>query len=135
MKIDHIGIATKDLANSIKEYENLGFSKDSDLIFDEYRNINIQFMKNESYRIELIEVAEKDVKSPIDNIMAKTEHSLMYHICYIVDNLLNKIEILKKKKYVLLTKEHDAIAFENRKVCFLYNKNIGIIELVEEKNN
>ena len=39
---------------------------------------------------------------------------------------------LKKKRFILLGKPVEACAINNKKVCFMYNREVGLIELVEE---
>ena len=55
-----------------------------------------------------------------------------YHICYEVENLENAISELQQNKFVLAKKEQPAIAFNNRKVVFLFHKEVGLIELLEK---
>ncbi|MCL1947573.1 MAG: lactoylglutathione lyase, partial [Chitinivibrionia bacterium] len=54
-----------------------------------------------------------------------------YHICYETENIENAINELKKKKYLLLARPVNAVALNDRKICFLYNKEVGLIELTE----
>lgn len=54
-----------------------------------------------------------------------------YHICYLVDNIDSTVNELRKKKYILVSNPEKAIAIQNSRVCFLFNKNVGLIELVE----
>jgi hypothetical protein len=37
---------------------------------------------------------------------------------------------LKKQKYILLAPPVSAVALAKRSICFLYNKDVGLIELV-----
>lgn len=55
-----------------------------------------------------------------------------YHICYEVENIEEAILELKKQKFILVQKPQVAVAMNNKKVCFLFNKNTGLIELVEK---
>ena len=55
-----------------------------------------------------------------------------YHTCYEVVDIEVEIKKLKKNGYIQVSKTVPAIAFENRLVCFLYNKNIGLIELLNK---
>jgi methylmalonyl-CoA/ethylmalonyl-CoA epimerase len=56
-----------------------------------------------------------------------------YHICYLVSNLEESIKELRQQKFVLLFNPVHAIAFSNRKICYLYNQDIGLIELLENE--
>ncbi len=69
--------------------------------------------------------------SPVYNILKKVGVSA-YHFCYEVDNLQNSIEELEAKDFRLLVEPVGAIAFDNRKICFLYHLDAGLIELLEQ---
>ncbi|SHJ67063.1 VOC family protein [Paramaledivibacter caminithermalis] len=128
MKIHHIGYAVKDIDFSINQFKKIGYKMHKDKVIDDNRKVIIQFMKNNSYMIELISPLDKD--SPINNIIKKVG-SGPYHICYETNDIEKEIDILLKDKYILIEKPSKAIAIENRIVAFLFNKDIGIIELVE----
>lgn len=80
-------------------------------------------------RIELIEPV--DEKSPVYKILQKSGVT-PYHICYEVENIQREIDRLKKEKFLPISKPVRAIAMNNKLICFLFNKNIGLIELVEK---
>lgn len=129
MKINHIGYLVNDIDISLKAFLLLGFktiSKYQDLI----RNIEIAFISNESYMLELIQPRDKE--SIVYKLLMKNGPS-PYHICYEVNDIDTQINLLKNQGYILVLKKEKAIAFENRNVVFMYNKNVGLIELLEEK--
>jgi methylmalonyl-CoA/ethylmalonyl-CoA epimerase len=133
MKIDHVGIAVKDIHKATNEYEITGFKKCGSIIKDTDRNVLIQFMKNQETKIELIARDDVSSPSPVDNLL-KGEESAMYHFCYKVDNIQNEIGKLRRLgRYLILIPPKPAIAFGNRKVAFLFCKYAGIIELVEKR--
>lgn len=130
MKIHHIGYAVKDIESAIDEFAKIGYEKCGSTVIDEERNILIQFMRLGNYCVEL--VAPKDESSSINNIIKKNGSS-PYHICYSVENLSLAIEDFSKNGYVLMGEPKAAVAIDCKKVVFLYNKHLGIIELVEGK--
>ncbi len=79
--------------------------------------------------LELVEPVSE--KSPVRNILNKAGVSA-YHFCYEVENLNDSIAELRKKKFMLLVKPVEAVAFDGRKICFLYHKDAGLIELLEK---
>ena len=97
--------------------------------FDDKRNVKILFIHNREYRIELIESLGEN--SPIRNILKKSG-STPYHLCYESENILEDIELLKNNNFILISELSESRAINDKKVCFLYNKQIGIIELVEK---
>jgi methylmalonyl-CoA/ethylmalonyl-CoA epimerase len=129
MKFHHIGIAVNCIEITKKYYEDIGYHSSS-IIFDNKQHVNLCFLnKKDSPTIEL--VAPVDEKSPVVNILKKNGVT-PYHTCYEVDNIELEIKKLKEQGYVMISKPKPAIAFNNRFICFLYNKNIGLIELLNK---
>lgn len=130
MKFHHIGVATRDLNNSIKSYQSLGF-KAGEKIFDSIQQVTICFMEKADHPlIELIEPANE--KSPVNRILDSVGTS-PYHFCYYSDNLTDDISLLKSQKFIIVVKPVEAVAFGNDKICFCYNKDFGLMELIERR--
>lgn len=131
MKFHHIGIATNNINDSISKYLLFGYNQTTVKYFDPIQNVHITFMeKDNSPMIEFVEPV--DEKSPILNTLKKNG-TIPYHICFEVDDIHSEVEQLKKNKFILISKIVPAIAFNNRLVCFLYNKESGLIELLNKK--
>jgi methylmalonyl-CoA/ethylmalonyl-CoA epimerase len=126
----HIGIAVNSIKTTALHYLDANYSI-SDTIYDPIQNVSIAFLEKDGMpRIELIEVGSTTSNSPVSKIIEKSGVS-PYHICYEIENIESTINELKKKKYLPLASPVNAIAMNNRKICFLYNRDIGLIELVE----
>ena len=131
-KFHHIGIAVKDIEKTAAIYEQGGYSR-SATIYDPIQNVNICWLTKENMPIvELL--APQDEKSPVNNTLEKVGVS-PYHCCYVVEKLEDAVAELRKQKYIMVSKPAEAVAFKGSRVCFLYNKNIGLIELVEAPAN
>jgi methylmalonyl-CoA/ethylmalonyl-CoA epimerase len=128
MEFDHLGVATNDIRKSIETFEKLGFASGK-VIYDDIQLVNICFIKKDNHPdIELIEPVNE--KSPVRNILDKVG-TTPYHICYTTKELQQEILSLKQNGFILVVTPVNATAFEMRKICFLYNKNFGLLELVE----
>lgn len=128
MKIHHIGYAVKSIDKAFEVLKLLGFEEEEEKITDEKRDVKILFIKNGEYQIELIEPLGEN--SPIKNILKKNG-SIPYHLCYESENILEDIEFLRNKRFLLIDELSESTAIRGKKVCFLYHQEIGIIELVE----
>ena len=125
----HIGIATRSIEKTAKYYLEAGFSM-TETISDPIQKVKITFLtKGQMPRIELLEPAMD--YSPVSQILDKSGTG-PYHICYEVDNIEEAIKDLKKKRFLPLFKPVKAVALENRLICFLYNADVGLIELLEK---
>lgn len=125
-----MGIAVQNINEAIQAYEGLGYSKTSAVIIDPIQKVQLCFLdKDESPTLEL--VAAISSESPITNILAKSGPT-PYHNCFEVNDLSESVASLKQLGYRRLSAIVPAIAFGNRKICFLYHKEIGLIELLEK---
>lgn len=132
MKFHHIGVAVKDISATAAVYVTGGY-KQSDTIFDSIQNVNICWLTKENMPVvELLEPV--DETSPVNKILEKNGVT-PYHTCYIVDEIELAMKELRKMKYIVVSKPAEAVAIHGCKVCFLFNKNVGLIELVESPAN
>lgn len=128
----HIGVAVKDLDATAAMYE-LGGYKRSASVFDPIQNVNICWLtKKGTPTVELL--APVGEKSPVNKTLEKVGVS-PYHCCYVVDCLEEAVAELRKQKYIVVSKPAEAVAFCGSRVCFLFNKNVGLMELVEAPAN
>lgn len=130
MKFHHVGIAVNSLNEAIIAYEALGYSKTSVIIKDPIQKVQLCFLdKENSPTLEL--VASISLESPINNILAKSGPT-PYHNCFEVDDINETVTYLRLHGYRRISAILPAIAFGNRNICFLYHKEVGIIELLEK---
>ena len=116
----HIGYAVTSIEKTMYYYIDGGYSCSS-VIFDPIQNVNICFLTKEGEpMIELLEPVEKNGVCP-------------YHCCYSVENIEDAIARLRKMRFMVVSYPAEAVALNNHRVAFLYNKDIGLIELLEQK--
>lgn len=130
MKFHHIGVACRNIADTVAQYELLGYKWDGVEVVDSQQDIRITFLESEDKPLmELL--APVDEASPVVEILNKNGTS-PYHFCYSVVDLDASIKELRALKYLVVSKPKEAVAFGGRRVAFLYHKDMGLIELVEE---
>ncbi|MBR4832515.1 MAG: VOC family protein [Butyrivibrio sp.] len=128
MKIHHVGYLAKSIAKSEKKFLELGYEVERPTQFDEIRNINIEFLVNGDYRVELIEPMGED--SPMYPLLKRFKNS-PYHFCYEVEDIDAAVKELEEKYYTVIQEPNVAPCIDGKKVVFLNNISMGIIELVE----
>jgi len=129
IKFHHIGIACRDIEFTKAFYLNQGY-KASETVEDPIQNVFICFLsKDGEPLLELL--APVDEKSPINRTLSASGVT-PYHICYQVKSIEDSIKSLKTQRFVRVSRPAPACALDNKRVCFLYNKDVGLIELVEE---
>lgn len=128
LRFHHIGIACHDIEATKPFYVALGYMA-SETVEDPIQNIFICFLdKLGMPKLELL--APVDEQSPVNRTLAASGVT-PYHVCYEVEDLDATIKELKGQRFIRVSKPVPACAINNRRVCFLYNKDVGLIELVE----
>jgi len=130
VRIDHIGYAVKDIKRARESLEYLGFQFTEPVIKDTDRNIEIQFGAKDGYRIELIAPIPNGRKSPIDAYLGNIGPT-PYHFCFCTENLEAEIREFEQKRYKVILPPAKAVAFGGKRVAFMANRNVGMIEIVE----
>ena len=129
MTFHHIGIAVRSIEDSAKWYQAEGYTL-SETILDLIQNVSVAFLERaDSPRLELVQPV--DSASPVNNILKKVGVSA-YHFCYEVADIQQKIKELEQQDFRLMVEPVPAIAFQNRRICFLYHIDNGLIELLEK---
>ena len=128
MRVHHVGYAVKDIEKSMAAFERLGYECGK-VVEDDIRQVKIVFLQNGSERVEL--VAPNGDADPVAGVLKKNG-AMPYHICYEVDDLEDAIADLKAQRGWMLTKAPEvAPAIGGKRVAFMYQKDVGILELVE----
>ena len=127
LKVEHIGIAVKKLADSIPLFEkllNTTCYKTEDV---ESEKVTTAFFRQGDTKIELVE--SKDENGVIARFIRKKGEGL-HHIAFEVADIEKEMERLKQEGFVLLNEKPHAGA-DNKLVCFLHPKHTNgvLIEL------
>ena len=129
MNIDHVGYAVKRIDRALSEFEKLGFVFEP-VIDDINRNVKLVFGEKDGYRIELVCPLDKKQTSPVDQYLSNVVGT-PYHICYQSDNLDADLETLEDQSYKVVIEPRPAVAFGGRRVVFVMNIGLGLMEIVE----
>lgn len=129
-KIEHIGIAVKNLSNSIDIYQKI---LDTDCYKTELvasENVNTAFLRVGENKIELLEATSEN--SAIAKFLANKGEGI-HHIAFAVDDILAEMERLKNEGFTLLN-EAPKKGADNKMVCFVHPKEANgvLIELCQE---
>lgn len=129
MNIHHVGYLVKKLDKARASFEALGYIAEGEVAYDEIRDIDILFMINGDYRIEL--VMPKSENSVVNDLLKKNG-SGPYHICYHCEDIEASMEEMRSKGFVPAGDIQPAPAIDGRRVVFMFSRTMGIIELVED---
>lgn len=129
-KIEHIGIAVKDLGKSCSLYEKLLNTSVYKIEEVESENVRTAFFKVGDNKVELL-----GSTSP-DGVIAKYVNARgegIHHVAFLVDDILEEMQRLADEGFTLLS-DRPRKGADNKMVCFVHPKDANgvLIELVQE---
>ncbi len=131
-KIEHIGIAVKDIEASEKLYANLFQVQAYKRETVESQGVLTSFLRVGPNKIELLQATHEH--SVIASFIEKRGEGF-HHIAFAVTDIVSEMKRLKEEGFRLLNEE-PTIGADNKLVCFVHPKSANgmLIELVQEKD-
>jgi methylmalonyl-CoA/ethylmalonyl-CoA epimerase len=130
-KIEHIGIAVKNLESANALYAKLlgkSHYKMEEVLSE---GVRTSFFETGPNKIELLEAT--NAESPIAKFIEKRGEGI-HHIAFAVDNIVEEMERLKKEGFILLNEKPKEGA-DNKWVAFVHPKTTAgvLVELCQER--
>ncbi|KQC34475.1 hypothetical protein AAU57_02625 [Nonlabens sp. YIK11] len=131
-KIEHLGIAVKDLEASNNLYEKLLGTASYKMEEVKTENVITSFFKAGENKIELL--AATDPESAIAKFIDKRGEGI-HHVAFAVEDIKKELARLEKEGFTILNKEPKKGA-DNKLVAFLHPKGTNgvLVELCQEIN-
>lgn len=129
-KIEHIGIAVKDLQKSNELFSKLFGKNHYKVEKVESEHVATSFFMLGETKIELLEASSPE--SAISKFIEKKGEGI-HHIAYEVDDVREEMKRLEEEGFELLNKEPKKGA-DNKLICFLHPKSTNgvLVELCQE---
>ena len=129
MKVEHIGIAVKNLANSNTLFKKLFNQAHYKIEAVESEGVTTSFFKCGETKVELLEASNPD--SPIAKFIAKRGEGI-HHIAFEVTDIYAEMERLESEGFQLLNATPKRGA-DNKLICFLHPKSSNgvLVELCQ----
>ena len=132
-KIEHIGIAVKDLETSNKVFASLfgvAHYKEEEVLSE---GVKTSFFKSGPNKIELLQATNPE--SPIAKFLEKKGEGI-HHIAFAVEDIKSEIKRLQSEGFIVLN-ETPKKGADNKLVVFLHPKTTNgvLIELCQEINS
>ncbi len=132
-KIEHIGIAVKDLNHSNELFKKL-FGKDFYKVEAvKSESVSTSFFMLGETKIELLQAT--DETSAIAKFIEKKGEGI-HHIAYDVDDIYEEMKRLKAEGFEILNQE-PKLGADNKLICFLHPKSTNgvLVELCQERTD
>lgn len=133
IKIEHLGIAVKDLEKSNLLFEKLLGKPHYKQENVEGEGVNTSFFLLGNTKIELLEATHPE--SPIFKFLDKKSEGI-HHVAFEVENIYQEMERLKAEGFEVLNEEPKEGA-DNKLVVFLHPKSTNgvLVELCQDKES
>jgi len=119
-KIEHIGIAVKDLEVSNKVFASLFGQEHYKTELVDSEHVITSFFRSGPNKIELLQAT--DSNSPIAKFIEKRGEGI-HHIAFSVDNIEDEIRRLKNEGFILIN-ETPKKGADNKLVAFLHPRHL-----------
>ncbi len=132
-KIEHVGIAVKNLNQSIPLFEQLLNTPCYKTESVQREGVDTAFFRTGESKVELLQSTRED--GPIGKFIAKRGEGV-HHIAFAVDNIRAEMKRLEALGFELLSDEPKPGA-DGKIVCFLHPKGTNgvLIELCQDMDN
>lgn len=117
-RLHHVGLVVASIAEA---HPGL------DSVHDPRQRVNIAFVDLNGVRFELLEPAGD--KSPVRQSLEK--NSKLVHLCYEVPDLEGALARCREFGFRCLQRPVPAVAFEGRRIAWVFSTTFGLVELVE----
>ena len=131
-KLNHVGVATPSITESIRLYRDvLGATRIGEPFDLPAQGVRVCFVDLPNAQIELIE--PYDDNSPIVGFLAKNPRGGQHHVCFEVEDITAAIAEMKAKGVTLLGTGEPRMGAHGTPVVFLHPRDMGgvLIELMQ----
>ena len=128
MTFHHVGVITSDIPGTTSFYQELGYQQLLSVV-DPIQKAKIVLLHSlKGPMIELVSPLSEECPafSWIKKIIAGP-----YHTCYECKDLGRQVKIFEDQGLMKVSEIATAVAFNHRRIIFLWSKKTGLIELIE----
>jgi len=129
MRLHHVGIVVDDIERHGTRYaEQFGLQPLSAIVTDPIQRVQVQFWGDgREVSLELIQPLDDD--SPVSRFLEKGGG--LNHLCFEVEDITAAVEHAQTKGAICIGGPVPAVAFNGRRIAFLFFRDIGLVEFVE----
>jgi methylmalonyl-CoA/ethylmalonyl-CoA epimerase len=132
-RLNHVGVATPSIAESVKLYRDvLGATKIGETFALPAQGVWVCFVDLPNSQIELIEPYGED--SPLTGFLAKNPKGGQHHVCFEVDDIIAARDEMRAKGCTILGTGEPRIGAHGTPVIFIHPKDMGgvLVELMQK---
>lgn len=131
-KFHHIGIAVSSIEKAKPFYLSAGYSV-SETVIEPVQKVRVAYARRDGFpTMELLEPL--DETAPVCKILAKNGNT-PYHCCYEVMDIKETIAEARKEGFLPLGRPVPGHGLDDALMIFLYNKDVGLVQVMETKHD
>ena len=133
-KLLHVGVAVPSLGPAVEALTDLfGYKVVSGPYDDPIQKVTVLFLAKTARDVAEIElIAPLGEDSPIQSMLAKSGGGA-YHLCFETNDIDGALEHAKRNGCIVVSAPVPAVAFEGRRIAWIYTRSRQLFELVEAK--
>jgi methylmalonyl-CoA/ethylmalonyl-CoA epimerase len=133
-KLLHVGVAVPSLGPTTELLSSLfGYKVVSGPFDDPIQKVTVNFLaKSEDDVAEIELIAPLSADSPITSMLAKSGGGA-YHLCFETSDIEQALVHAKKNGCMVVSPPVPAVAFDGRRIAWIYTRSRQLFELVESK--
>ncbi|MGP8260222.1 MAG: VOC family protein [Acidobacteriaceae bacterium] len=133
-KLLHVGVAVPTLGSATEALTNIfGYKVMSGPYDDPIQKVTVIFLaKSENDVVEIELIAPLGEDSPIQSMLAKNGGGA-YHLCFETSELEGALDHARKNGCIVVAAPAPAVAFQGRRIAWIYTRSRQLFELVEAK--
>jgi methylmalonyl-CoA/ethylmalonyl-CoA epimerase len=133
-KLLHVGVAVPSLGPTTELLSNLfGYKVVSGPFDDPIQKVTVNFLAKSDEDVAEIElIAPISEDSPIRSMLAK-DGGGTYHLCFETSDIDGALIHAKKNGCIVVSSPVPAVAFQGRRIAWIYTRSRQLFELVEAK--
>lgn len=132
LALHHLGVLVRDIPIRSRDYEAMGYRMRSSVIHDPLQTAYVCFLSLPSQPGLLELVAPDGPESKL--AQAAKMGGGLHHLCYATFDLEQSIAELYDGGALIVSNPKPAVAFQNRRISWLINRDRLLIELLELRN-
>jgi methylmalonyl-CoA/ethylmalonyl-CoA epimerase len=127
----HVGFVVASIQDSVRGFASMVQADwDEQVFHDPNQGVRVTFLKSRRPGDPLWELVEPaDEQSPVHSFAAKGGG--LHHVCYVVDKLAAALAEARALGAIVTRKPMPAVAFDGRRIAWIYTKNRLLIEYLE----
>jgi methylmalonyl-CoA/ethylmalonyl-CoA epimerase len=132
--VHHVGFVVRTIGPTETVFGALGYQRVGDSVEDDRQDAEIVFLARNGVRggeplIELI--APRSEASPVA-AFARESRFRIHHLCFAVEDMDAALLSMLSRRITLVTPVVEAPAIGGRRIVFLFSRETGLFELVEQ---